>query len=69
MSSEVLMEQRLSAVEEAIAEIRRQLPMLPPSDWLGRVIGSLGDEPAFEEVLDYGRAYRLADRPPGDEGP
>jgi hypothetical protein len=27
------------------------------------------DEPAFEEVLEYGRALRQADRPAEDDGP
>jgi hypothetical protein len=36
---------------------------------LERVIGSFKDEPAFEEVLEYGRALRQADRPAEDDGP
>jgi hypothetical protein len=69
MPAEAPIEQRLSAVEAAIAEIRRRLPPSTPApDWLEQVIGSFKDEPAFEEVLAYGRAFRIADRPPaGDE--
>jgi len=36
-------------------------------DWLDRVIGSMKDEPAFDKVLDYGRAIRQADRPAEDQ--
>ena len=60
-------EQRLSAVEEAVAELRRRLLSSNP-DWLRQVIGSQKDEPAFDDVLAYGRAYRVADRPPADNG-
>jgi hypothetical protein len=34
---------------------------------LDRVIGSMKDEPAFDEVLAHGRAIRQADRPPDDQ--
>ena len=67
MPTEALIEERLSAVEAAVAELRRRLPPSEP-DWLRQVTGSLKDEPAFEEVLAYGRAYRVADRPPADDG-
>ncbi len=32
------------------------------ADWLDEVTGSVSDEAAFREVLDIGRAFRLADR-------
>lgn len=67
MQTEPLIEQRLSAVEAAVAELRKRLPTPPSNDWLQQVIGCLKDEPAFEEVLAYGRAYRDADRPPEPE--
>ena len=41
----------------------------PAADWLNRVIGSMKDEPAFDEVLAHGRAIREADRPAGDQSP
>ena len=56
MPTEAIIEERLSAVEAAIVEIRRRLPG-PSPDWLERVIGSQAGEPAFEEVLALGRAH------------
>jgi hypothetical protein len=41
----------------------------PAADWLDRVIGSMKDEPAFDEVLAHGRAMRQADRPAEDQSP
>ena len=65
MSPEAVLEQRLRAVEEAVARLERRLP--PEGDWIARVTGSFRDEPAFDEVLEYGRAFRHADRPAEDE--
>lgn len=62
MPSEVPIEQRLSAVEAAVDEIRRRLPPEPRTSWLERITGSFRDEPAFDEVLAYGRMLREADR-------
>ena len=64
-SVETLIEQRLSAVEAAVAELQDRMPTLAPN-WLDQVIGSFKDEPAFEEVLAHGRVFRYADRPRTD---
>jgi hypothetical protein len=61
--SESTLEQRVTAVEEAIRQIKDALRARQPDpDWLDRVIGSMKDEPAFDEVLTYGSAAREADR-------
>jgi hypothetical protein len=68
MSTEPTVEQRLTALERAVADLQRQLAAQSPGgNWLERVIGSLKDEPAFDEVLEYGRAFRAADLPPEDD--
>jgi hypothetical protein len=36
---------------------------------LDRVIGSMKDEPAFDDVLAFGRAIRHADKPAKDQAP
>ena len=57
-------EERLAAVEAAIAELRdhrviqHRVIQPPAPDWLEQVIGSFQNEPAFEEVLACGRAIR-----------
>jgi len=56
---------RLEALESAVAELQRRLDNGPSSsNWLERFTGSFKDEPAFAEVVEYGRALRAADRPP-----
>jgi hypothetical protein len=69
MSTSSVIEQRLTAVEAAVSELQRRLANLPPApNWLEQVTGSFKDEPAFEQVLAFGRALRAADQLPGDTG-
>lgn len=60
MKTKASLEERVAAVEEAIAELRQQLQLVnpQPTNWIEEVSGSFEDEPAFEEVLAYGRAIR-----------
>ena len=69
MTTASSIEERLAAVEEAIADLRRKddRPTEHP-DWLGRLRGSLRGEPAFAEVIALGREFRMSDRPAEDEG-
>jgi hypothetical protein len=65
------LEARLLAVETALAEMHRRLAALAPttaSHWLDEMIGSFKDEPAFEEVIAFGRAFREAQPYPEDPG-
>ncbi|NJR62703.1 MAG: hypothetical protein HC769_30265 [Cyanobacteria bacterium CRU_2_1] len=61
MATNTSLEERLAAVEAAIAELRKQLSTSQPTNWLQQITGSFKDEPAFEEVLAYGRAIRQGD--------
>ncbi|MEM9539555.1 MAG: transferase hexapeptide repeat containing protein [Cyanobacteria bacterium P01_E01_bin.42] len=57
-------EQRLSVLEKAFAELQQQLnqgaieqsPIA--NNWYDRLVGSISDESAFLEALEYGRSYR-----------
>ena len=67
MLTEASVEQRLVSLESAVAEMRCQLQNGTPNpNWLQRFDGAFKDEPAFAEVIEYGRALRAADRPAGD---
>ena len=60
MTTKASLEERVAAVEEAIAQLQQQLQLVnpQPTNWIEEVSGSFKDEPAFEEVLAYGRAIR-----------
>jgi hypothetical protein len=63
-------DERLTALEEAVRALQEAIrARKPAADWPDGVIGSLKDEPAFDEVLAHGRALRQADRPAEDQGP
>ena len=69
MMTKTQLEERLLAVETALKEIQRRLAILPPApNWLDEIIGSFKDEPAFEEVIAFGRAFREAQPYPDDPG-
>jgi len=61
MTINTSIEERLSAVEAAIAQLQKQVATQEPMNWLQQITGSFKDEPAFEEVLAYGRAIRQGD--------
>ncbi len=69
MTTQAQLEARLTAVETALREIQRRLATLPPApNWLDEIIGSFKDDPAFEEVIAFGRAFREAQPYPDDSG-
>ena len=68
--SEATLEQRMTILEETVRQLQVDVnARQPAADWLERVIGSMKDEPDFDEVLAHGRAIRQADRPGEDPAP
>jgi hypothetical protein len=64
MLDEAILLQRLAALERAVANLQYRLAGVTPSgNWLEKVTGSISDESAFLEALEFGRALRQADRP------
>ena len=69
MMTQTELEARLLAVETALHEIQQRLATLPPAPhWLDALIGSFNDEPAFDEVIALGRAFRKSEPYPDDAG-
>jgi len=60
MTANVSLEERLVAVEAAIAQLQQQVTPQATDCW-AQITGSFKDEPAFEAVLTYGRAIRQGD--------
>jgi hypothetical protein len=61
MTTNTSLEERLAVVEAAIAQLQKQVATPQPTNWLQQVTGSFKDEPAFEDVIAYGRAIRQGD--------
>lgn len=69
MIDETMLEQRLTALEQAVARLQQRFAGVEvSSNWLERITGSISDEAAFQGALEYGRALRQADRPATDNG-
>ena len=59
------LDERMSAMEQAVRELQAAIKARKPGpDWLDRVIGSMKDEPAFDDVL----ALWPSDPPSGQAG-
>jgi hypothetical protein len=61
MTPNASLEERLAAIEAAIAELQEKVADPQPTTWLQQITGSFKNEPGFEEVLAYGRAIREGD--------
>lgn len=61
MTTNTSLEERITVVETAIAELQKQIANPPSTNWVQQITGSFKDEPAFEEVLAYGRSIRQRD--------
>jgi hypothetical protein len=69
MASVTELEHRLAVLEGEVAELRRRLTSgATPKNWLARFDGAFEHEPAFAEVVKYGREFREADPPIGTAG-
>jgi hypothetical protein len=64
MLDEVTLEHRLATLEREVADLKQKFDKTVASgNWLAKLIGSISDESAFLEALEYGRSFRQADRP------
>lgn len=64
MLDEAILERRLAILEQEVADLKRKSESNSISgNWLDKLIGSISDESAFLEALEYGRAFRQADKP------
>lgn len=58
MSNATTIEQRLTAVESQLAELKQKLAT-PKSDyWIERIAGTFKDVPEFDEIVRLGREFR-----------
>jgi hypothetical protein len=68
MSQGKTVEQRLTCLEDAVAELQRQVAALAPGrNWLEQVAGSMKDVEGFEEMCRLGREFRESQGMPEDE--
>ena len=66
MASDKTIEERLAALEAAVAELQRRLNVTPAGNWSQNLVPAIKDEDveAFNEAMEYGREYRRSHFPP-----
>lgn len=63
------LEQRLMNLEQVVFDLQHRFENKPSSDnWLEKLIGSISDDAAFMEALEYGRTFRQSDQPIDETG-
>ena len=67
MSETAILEQRLEVAEGVVADLQRRLgDARRNGNWLEKIAGSISDDAAFLEALEFGRAIQQVDRPADD---
>jgi hypothetical protein len=62
--NEATLEKRLATLEQAVSDLQHKLESKPATEnWLDKLIGSVSDEAAFLEALEYGRVFAQSDKP------
>ncbi len=63
------LERRLITIEQVVSDLQHKFDAKPNSEnWLKSLIGSISDDSAFLEALEYGRAFRQSDKPIDNAG-
>ncbi|MGK7943438.1 MAG: transferase hexapeptide repeat containing protein [Microcystaceae cyanobacterium] len=69
MLDELKLEQRLIMIEKAISHLQNQInEPTQPQNWVEKMTGSISDEEAFLEALEYGRIWRETEQIVDDIG-
>ena len=59
MSVQLTVEERLTAVEQELAALKRRLPSeRDRNSWIEQIAGTFKDDPDFEEIVRLGREFR-----------
>jgi hypothetical protein len=67
MANQIDLAQRIAAVEVTLSELQKQVSANHQPNWITAITGTFKDEPAFDEVLAYGREFRQADKPQSED--
>lgn len=68
MLDENIVERRLLTLEQAVSELQSKVEGKSSKNWLEQLIGSISDEEAFLEALEYGRDFRKFGKPTDQDG-
>jgi len=61
MLEQLTMEERLSALEKELRELKQQVTVQQDQrSWIENIAGTFKDDPEFEEIVQLGREFRKA---------
>ncbi|MBI3462648.1 MAG: hypothetical protein HY000_06240 [Planctomycetes bacterium] len=58
MPEQPTVEERLTAVEQQLADLKRRVAGAEGRSWMERIAGTFKDDPDFDEIVRLGRAFR-----------
>ena len=59
MPEQMTVEDRLTAVEQQLADLKRRLPSRNDGkSWVERIAGTFKDDPNFDQIVRLGREFR-----------
>lgn len=58
MPEQLSVEERLSAVEQQLADLKRRITTNDGRSWIERIAGTFKDDPDFDEIVRLGREFR-----------
>ena len=59
MPEQMTVEDRLTAVEQQLADLKRRLPSRNDGmSWVERIAGTFKDDPDFDQIVRLGREFR-----------
>jgi hypothetical protein len=59
MLDETVLERRLLTLEQAVSDLQQKVEGKSSFNWLEKLIGSISDEEAFLQALEYGRIFNF----------
>lgn len=68
MLNEKVVEHRLLTLEQAVSDLQNKVEGKSSENWLEQLIGSISDEEAFLEALEYGRDFRKSGKLTDEDG-
>jgi len=64
VSAVVRLEARVKQLEAEVRDLKTRLQTVPESPWYRQILGSLANDPVFDEIVRLGRDLRAAERNP-----
>ncbi|MBW3596650.1 MAG: hypothetical protein KY475_05180 [Planctomycetes bacterium] len=59
-------EERISALEHEVAELKKAVASQGQDDWIAKITGSFENNSDFDEIVRLGQEIGRSDRPPAD---